>query len=76
MAQRMSAASPPSGSPPSRPVSPWEKSGNTSWVQCGQCDGWFHVSDAMLDDPAMRMHCPACHHEFTAGDAKRVARAR
>jgi hypothetical protein len=71
MAARMSGQ----GAAP-HPVAPWEKSGNTSWVRCGACDGWFPVADAMLESKAVLMHCPSCHTEFTADDAARVVRAR
>jgi predicted Zn finger-like uncharacterized protein len=49
-----------------------EKRGTVGWVQCPQCDGWFHASNALLARRDAAMHCPHCHHEFTQPDAKRV----
>lgn len=53
----------------------FEKAGNTSWVRCAKCEGWFHVANQMLDTEGARMHCPHCHEEFTAGEAGRIVRA-
>jgi uncharacterized paraquat-inducible protein A len=50
----------------------WEKSGNTSWTQCPSCDDWFHVGPELLDRPEVKLHCPACHTEFTQDKAKRL----
>ncbi|MGB1877141.1 MAG: hypothetical protein ACPHGY_09530 [Rhodospirillaceae bacterium] len=50
----------------------WEKTGNTSWTQCPNCDDWFHVGPGLLDRPDVKMHCPGCHHEFTQDAAKRL----
>ena len=52
-----------------------EKQGNTSWVQCPDCQTWFPVSIALLDSPDVSMHCPGCHREFAAGEAGRIVRA-
>lgn len=49
-----------------------EKRGNTNWVQCPSCDGWFHASAAMLAPDAPSLHCPHCQAEFAAADAARV----
>lgn len=52
----------------------WEKSGNTSWVQCPTCADWFHVSEGVLAAADTPMHCPHCHDEFTADKAARVVK--
>ncbi len=54
---------------------PFEKRGNTSWVQCPKCEQWFPVSGALLDATGVPMHCPGCHHEFATADAGRIERA-
>jgi hypothetical protein len=51
----------------------WEKSGNTSWVQCA-CTGWFPVSDPVLAAQDTLMHCPHCHRDFTQAGATRIER--
>jgi len=58
-----------------RPGAIWEKSGNTSWAQCPNCDDWFHVGTSLLDRPDVPMHCPHCHHEFSQDHAKRLVKA-
>jgi len=51
----------------------WEKSGNTAWVRCGACGGWFHASEELLSAADAILHCPHCHAEF-APEAARVER--
>ncbi len=55
-----------------RSGAPWEKSGNTSWIQCPSCEDWFHVGPELLDRPKVKLHCPACHTEFLQDEAKRL----
>ncbi len=50
----------------------WEKRGNTSWVRCGTCAGWFLVALAMMRLPGMRLHCPDCGANFLPADAGRI----
>jgi hypothetical protein len=52
---------------------PVEKRGNTAWAQCPRCAGWLPVGPALLAG-VVKMHCPACHHEFAAADASTVIR--
>lgn len=57
------------------PAPAWyEKTGNTNWVKCAGCSGWFHVANSLLAKPDALLHCPHCHNEFTAEDAGRVVR--
>ena len=49
-----------------------EKRGNTSWVQCPDCQDWFHANPAMLAPDAPDLHCPHCQTEFRAADAGRI----
>jgi hypothetical protein len=53
----------------------WEKTGNTSWTQCGACTSWFHVGPGLLARPEVKLHCPHCHAEFLAADATRIIKA-
>ena len=50
----------------------WEKSGNSSWVQCNECSSWFHIVPSILERPDISMHCPNCHNEFTQENAKNM----
>ncbi|MCC6472574.1 MAG: hypothetical protein IT514_02415 [Burkholderiales bacterium] len=50
------------------------KQGNAIWVQCAACAGWFHVSEALLQARAAKLHCPHCHAQFQEAQAAQVAR--
>lgn len=50
-----------------------EKRGNAAWVQCRQCSDWLPVGAALLAS-SVKLHCPHCHHEFAAGDARKIIR--
>lgn len=54
---------------------PWEKSGNTSWVQCPSCKNWFPAGPSLLNRPEVSLHCPHCGTEFTQAQAARIIRA-
>ncbi|NQV79574.1 MAG: hypothetical protein HQ495_03425 [Alphaproteobacteria bacterium] len=54
---------------------PGEKRGNTSWVQCGSCDGWFHVTEDLITRGTVKMHCTHCHTEFLPPEAKKIVLA-
>ncbi|MEC7489028.1 MAG: hypothetical protein VYA17_05505 [Pseudomonadota bacterium] len=49
---------------------PFEKSGNTTWAQCAECDHWFHVSPALVKMATVSMICPGCRNTFLPMDAK------
>ncbi|MBP01886.1 MAG: hypothetical protein CMM25_03625 [Rhodospirillaceae bacterium] len=53
----------------------WEKSGTTSWVQCFNCEDWFHIGPSLLDRPEIKLHCPYCHNEFFQNESKRLITA-
>ena len=53
----------------------WEKTGNTSWVQCDPCKSWFPVGPSLLARPEVKLHCPHCHREFVAAESARVIKA-
>lgn len=57
------------------PGAPWEKSGNTSWVQCAACREWFHVGPSILNRPEVTLHCPHCGSDFKQADAPRIMKA-
>lgn len=42
----------------------WEKRGNTLWIGCPSCTGWFPVSPVMARAEAPPACCPHCHQEF------------
>jgi hypothetical protein len=46
------------------PGAPWEKRGNTLWVGCPGCKGWFPVSPVMARPEAPPACCPHCHQQF------------
>lgn len=46
-----------------------EKQGAARWAKCPNCDGWVHVSDALLSLGTVDLHCPACEHDFPPRDA-------
>ena len=48
----------------------WEKRGNTSWVACPQCRGWFPAAEALLARGDVALHCPHCGAEFPPAQAK------
>lgn len=52
-----------------------EKRGNTSWVQCGKCAGWFHATEDLISRGTVNMHCPHCHAEFPPEAAKKIVLA-
>jgi hypothetical protein len=54
---------------------PWEKTGNSSWAQCPNCKGWFHVGPEILKHPAVALHCPHCASDFAQGAARRIIKA-
>jgi hypothetical protein len=47
----------------------WEKRGNTSWVSCPRCRGWFPAAEALLAQADAAPHCPHCHAEFAPAAA-------
>jgi hypothetical protein len=53
---------------------PGEKRGNTAWCQCARCAGWFPIAPSLARELAIALHCPHCHAEFQASEAKRIAR--
>lgn len=53
-----------------------EKRGNTHWAQCPACQGWLHLSNALLAKPAIALHCPHCQREFLQTEAARLSRAQ
>ncbi|MEC8087484.1 MAG: MJ0042-type zinc finger domain-containing protein [Pseudomonadota bacterium] len=52
--------------------SPFEKSGNSNWAQCPNCDHWFHVAPALLRMTDVNLICPGCGHQFVSKDAKEL----
>jgi hypothetical protein len=52
-----------------------EKRGSAHWVQCAGCAGWFPIGNSLLVNTKVKLHCPHCHEEFFATEAKRLARA-
>lgn len=51
------------------PGAPWEKRGNTLWVGCPSCQGWFPVNPALARPEAPPACCPQCHREFKVAAA-------
>ncbi|MEK9947110.1 MAG: hypothetical protein VW999_14125 [Alphaproteobacteria bacterium] len=52
-----------------------EKRGNTSWVQCAACEGWFHATEDIVNRAVVTLHCNHCHTEFLPADAKKIVLA-
>jgi hypothetical protein len=52
-----------------------EKRGNTSWVQCAGCEGWFHATEDIVNRAVVTLHCNHCHTEFLPADAKKIVLA-
>ena len=52
-----------------------EKRGNVSWVQCNECDNWFHATADLINYKTIALHCPECHHEFLPNAAKLIVLA-
>jgi hypothetical protein len=50
-------------------VPPWEKSGNVTWVACRSCRGWFPVAVDLIERNTIKLVCPHCAEQFTAGEA-------
>ncbi len=50
----------------------WEKQGNTIWVACRSCNGWFPVEGGLLADGSIALKCPHCADMFLPPDAARV----
>ncbi len=46
------------------PGASWEKRGNTLWVGCPHCKGWFPASPVLARPEAPAACCPHCHQEF------------
>ena len=42
----------------------WEKRGNTTWVGCPDCRGWFHVAPRLLKHTDAELFCPFCRKWF------------
>ncbi len=55
---------------PRTPV--WEKQGNTAWVSCRSCQGWFPVGLELLAAATIDLLCPHCQAEFLPDDAATV----
>jgi hypothetical protein len=54
-------------------VNPYlEKQGNTTWVSCRTCRGWFHVSDALLMKKGVHLFCPLCRDQFPKEEAEKI----
>jgi hypothetical protein len=53
----------------STPPPHWEKSGNVTWVACRVCRGWFPVAAELAEQNSVRLACPHCGEQFSAGDA-------
>jgi len=54
---------------------PWEKTGNTSWVQCKPCSRWFPAGPSILSRPEIKLHCPNCGSDFLQDNAARIIKA-
>ena len=54
---------------------PGEKRGAVSWVQCGSCAEWFHVTEDIVTRGTVNLHCPHCHTEFLPPEAKKIVLA-
>ncbi|MEQ8246219.1 MAG: hypothetical protein RID42_00920 [Alphaproteobacteria bacterium] len=52
-----------------------EKRGNTSWVQCAACEGWFHATEDIVSRGTVQLHCNHCHTEFLPAQAKKIVLA-
>jgi hypothetical protein len=50
-----------------------EKRGNAAWAQCPRCAKWLPVGAVLLSS-SVKIHCPACHHEFPAVDAMTIVK--
>jgi len=58
---------------PSRLAAPhWEKRGNTIWVSCGSCEGWFPVEEDLIVAATIELRCPHCGKAFTPDAAARI----
>jgi hypothetical protein len=60
---------------PILPGAPWEKTGNTSWVQCPSCRNWFPAGPSLLERSEVKLHCPQCDGDFPQDKAARIIRA-
>lgn len=63
----------PARAPAAAPA--WEKSGNTSWVNCPRCPAWFHVGEALLRAGDIALRCPGCAAEFKPQEAREIVEA-
>jgi predicted Zn finger-like uncharacterized protein len=52
----------------------FEKRGNTTWVSCPTCAGWFHVADALVERGDIALRCTHCQGEFPPAKAKQIVR--
>lgn len=50
----------------------WEKKGNTVWVSCADCQGWFPVGPELLEMATVKLMCPHCHAQFLPEAAAKV----
>lgn len=50
----------------------WEKQGNTVWVSCPKCAGWFPVGPELLEMETVNLICPGCHEQFLPDAAAQV----
>jgi len=52
----------------------FEKRGNTTWVSCPTCAGWFHVADNLVERGDLALRCTHCQSEFMPDKAKQIVR--
>lgn len=52
----------------------WEKAGNTAWVRCAACDGWFPVAPSLIDAARIELACPHCGQRFLPDAAGEIER--
>ncbi|MBC8159012.1 MAG: hypothetical protein H8E94_06745 [Alphaproteobacteria bacterium] len=50
----------------------WEKQGNTIWVSCRACEGWFPIGGDLLANGTIELKCPHCNDAFLPPDAAKV----
>jgi hypothetical protein len=50
----------------------FEKHGNTVWLTCPSCGGWFHVSRALLNHEKALLFCPHCRDSFKPDEAEKI----
>jgi len=50
----------------------WEKRGNTAWVSCAACAGWFPVGPQLIAAGTIDLVCPHCAAAFPPAKAKQI----